>query len=137
MPDFWEGRRKADGSLTDDMPVGAQVPGAVVPWLAGVLHNPETAADWLDYLSRFPQPPFLPPGTWPEQIEHPFDKAWMKLGTSELSWLDIWVFFCLARRVSLVRGRQGPDREWDFSEQFEARAARFGVTWTAGTPPEL
>ena len=134
MSDFWEGRRKDDGSLTDDMPLGVQAPGAVLPWLATQLRNPETAFNWLDFLSRFHDAPWLPPGTWPGQWTQPFDKNWMKLGESELSWLDIWVFFCCARRVSLVRGRQGPDGVSDLTEVFEASAARFGVRWQTGHP---
>ena len=127
MTNFWEGRRKPDGSLTDDMPVGVQEPGAVVPWLAGVLHNPETALDWLDYLSRFPDAPFLPTGTWPSQIMRPFNMKWMKLGTSGLSWLDIWVFFCLARRVPLPLAVRGFCGGWDLAEEFAVRRVRFGL----------
>ena len=74
ITDFWEGRRKPDGSLTDDMPVGEQQPGAVLPWLANRLQNPETAFDWLDYLSRFLDGPWYPRGTWPGQAEHPWDQ---------------------------------------------------------------
>ena len=100
------------------------------------VQNPETALSWLDYLSRFPNAPFYPPDTYPDLVGvHPWERNWMLLGTSELSWLDIWVVFCLARRVSLRRGSQGPwgDKEW--LSQFQYSAKRFGVVWEHGQPP--
>ena len=112
-----------------NLPAGAQEPGAVGPWLANSLQNPETAWDWQDYCSRFPAAA--------GRIMRPSEEKCIELGSWDLSWLDLWVFFCVARRVSLERGRRGPDGVSDLTEQFEARAARFGVTWTAGTPPEL
>jgi hypothetical protein len=109
-----------------DLPAGVQEPGAVLPCLANSLHNPETALHWLDYVSRFPAAQGL--------NSRPFRENWFPWMNWDLSWLDLWGFFCVARRVSLVRGRRGPDGESDFTDEFEAIAVGFGVRWQDGIP---
>ena len=101
-----------------------------------IFHFPATAEDWTDYVSRFdgvPEPnhvdldvftncPVLvmsvrqPPGSWPPMTE-----------VCLLSWLDIWVLFCLARGVPLARAVQGPCGGWDLTDEFPVRRVIFGL----------
>ena len=69
---------------------------------AGALHNPETAADWDEYVDRFLDPPFGPhqEGFNERLWDAPF--YWLGLEneagdtrTMALAWVDIWVFYSL------------------------------------------
>ena len=101
--------------------LGPQAPGAVDCRLEEMLHHPSTAQDWLDYVGRF-DAPFRPD----EEDMRMFDMCWMVLAESVcLCWLDLWIFFCLARRIPRARGVEGPDLGYDFSYDWDDRCVRF------------
>ena len=119
--DFFVPALMSEICATEGYAVGPQEPGAVDFRLEELLHHPETATDWLDCVRHF-NAPFRPD----EEDMRMFDLNWMVFGQTELCWLDLWVFFCLARQVPQDRAVEGPDQGWDFSEEWDDRAARFG-----------
>jgi hypothetical protein len=108
------------------------------PRLLCLLHHPETARDWLDYVSRFGDTPF-PPGY--DQLNETimFDVEWLVMGVTEpnchpeaiclLSWMDLWVLFCLTTTTDmpLSRAVEGPDGGWDLAGEFASRRSKFGL----------
>jgi hypothetical protein len=109
--------------------------------LQAMLSHPETAVDWSDYVARFDgtglEAPYMPkihdittfrfewlvmfktappggPGSRPTEV-------WL------LSWLDLWVYFCLSRQVPLADAVKGPCGGWDLGEEFAVRRVHFGL----------
>ena len=91
-----------------------------------LFHFPDTAADWTDYVGRFDGSPE------PNHVDvDVFAREWLVMGVRAppgtdgppltdvclLSWLDVWVLFCLARGVPLARAVEGPCGGWDLTEE--------------------
>jgi hypothetical protein len=105
----------------------------VDPRLLTLLHHPETATDWQDYVSRFVDAPFRPDDDDRHDEGGFFFMSWMVVGMQNgpeshwLSWLDLWIFFTLVRGVPMSVARHGPDQGWELRREFWARAVRFGL----------
>jgi hypothetical protein len=101
---------------------GAPRYGPVVdPRLTEILHHPETADGWLHWAGRFTSAPFGPenPGTFGLNMN-------LQLNLEHaLSWLDLWVFFCLATRVPMCDAVQGPFGWMSLESEFLHRRVRF------------
>jgi hypothetical protein len=108
------------------------------PRLLNLLHHPETARDWLDYVSRFGPTPFPPRQ---DQLNETvlFDVEWLVMGVDPpdsapqelclLSWMDLWVLFCLTTTTDMPMSRavEGPDGGWDLAGEFAVRRSKFGL----------
>jgi hypothetical protein len=127
MQNWNHGRRRATATPTDPLP-GAD------PRLLDMLHHPETARDWPDYVRRFVDAPFQPDEDARHDEASLFMMGWLILGREEagtsrdthwLSWLDLWIFFTLATGVPMARARYGPDGEWELRQEFRDRRIQF------------
>jgi hypothetical protein len=96
----------------------------VDPRLTGLLHHPETADDWPEYASRFRTAPFGP------EVKT-FGLPMLAVGQENvakehfLSWLDLWVFFCLVRKMDKSVAYRGPDGLMRLGTEFKDRRIRF------------
>jgi hypothetical protein len=96
----------------------------VDPRLTGLLHHPETAADWPEYASRFLNAPFGPD-------VKTFGLPMLAVGQEDvakehwLCWLDLWVFFCLVTKMEMSDAYQGPDGLMRLDTEFKDRRIRF------------
>jgi hypothetical protein len=99
---------------------------------AGALHNPESAEDWDVYVDRFVETPFGPhqEGFNARLWDAPF--YWLQLENMygdtrviPLSWVDIWVFWCLMMDIPQAEALVGPWGIMDLTWDFEQRRGQF------------
>ena len=95
---------------------------------AGVLHNPDSAEDWDVYVDRYVEPPFGPhqEGFTLDLWDAPWYRLYLEnmYGHTRviiLSWVDIWVFWCLMVDTPQAEALAGPwgfmDLVWDFDNR--------------------
>jgi hypothetical protein len=100
-------------------------------YFAAVLHDPVSAADWSGYVSRFVEAPFTPLDG--HMTAHTFDTPFMWLPLCgrglehhwQVTWLDVWVYFCLTRGIGPDQAWCGPWQDLDLQEAFEERRGQF------------
>jgi hypothetical protein len=98
-----------------------------------MFHSPKTAPTWVEFVGRFADDePALAAMEEGRTDPRKFDWPWMAVHDSEdeakelrLSWLDLYVFWCLRRGVVLSEAVKGPEGGMSLGREFNKRRKVF------------